>query len=72
MCSGYFHSLEYLKIRDTALDDLSAVYGASVSVLASTDNLTLVKKGSNVSQHICVFYDVARNVSCYTCKHLHK
>ena len=43
MCSGYFHSLEYLKIRDIALNDLSAVYSASVSFMAGTDNLTLAE-----------------------------
>ena len=43
-CSGYFHSLEYLKIRYIALNDLSAVCSASVSVLASTDNLTLAER----------------------------
>ena len=31
------------EIRDIALNDLSAVYSASVSVLASTDNLRLVE-----------------------------
>ena len=38
------HSLEYLQIRDIALNDLSAVYGASGSFTDSTDNLMLVER----------------------------
>ena len=38
------HSLEYLQIRNIALNDLSAVYGVSGSFPDSTDNLMLAER----------------------------
>ena len=40
------HSLGHLQFLDIALNDLSAVYSASVSFMDSTDNLTMVERAA--------------------------